>query len=298
MPSDTPSVNERLGVRWTDVLSHVLSTLIAVMVGVYISLFWVQTGLWMPTWFGRMPHRFHVWATGLLNRGAGSVGLAPLDSRWVWALLSLTMGIAVPWMVMALLGRGRPTDIGLRWPNRVGWRLTVLGYLVAMPMVVVMARSPAARSYYQTEIARDAMGHLAGVYLCVLVAEHFFFQGILLAVLRPGRRWPIVPETASVEESPRLRMLRWIGLAQPTDGSRGLRAVTRWIGLADGCFYAVLLQAALFGLAHAGKPSVEWLLSFPGGVGLGYVAYRSGSLVIPMVLHAATALTTLALMRF
>jgi hypothetical protein len=37
------------------------------------------------------------------------------------------------------------------------------------------------------------------------------------------------------------------------------------------------------------------LLSFPGGVGLAYVAYRCNSLLVPLILHLATGLTALGL---
>jgi membrane protease YdiL (CAAX protease family) len=69
--------------------------------------------------------------------------------------------------------------------------------------------------------------------------------------------------------------------------------IARWLGLPEGCLWAMTLQALLFGLVHFGKAPAELLMSFPGGLALAYVAYRCNSFLVPMLLHAATALTTL-----
>jgi hypothetical protein len=149
------------------------------------------------------------------------------------------------------------------------------------------------RTYYRHELKSFDLGQLAGTYLTVLLAEHFLFHGVLLALLRPGRRWPDAPPVAPVEGKRGLRVLRRIGLAQPPEGRSGLSRIARWLGLADGCLWALTLQSVLFGLVHLGKAPAELLMSFPGGLALAYVAYRCNSFLVPMLLHAATAMTTL-----
>jgi len=91
-------------------------------------------------------------------------------------------------------------------------------------------------------------------------------------------------------------VLRWIGMAQPTDGARGVQRFTRWLGLPDGCLDAVLLSGLLFGFVHSGKNPRELLLSFPGGTFLAYLAYRCNSWHAPYLLHALTVLAAGAMM--
>jgi membrane protease YdiL (CAAX protease family) len=125
------------------------------------------------------------------------------------------------------------------------------------------------------------------------VTEHFMFHGLFLALLRPGRRWPVVPEPAPVEGPAWHRALRWSGLAQPAHGNTRLQRSMRWLGVPEGCLGAMVLQAVLFGVGHVGKAPAELILSFPGGLGLAYVAYRCNSFLVPMILHLATGLTAL-----
>ncbi len=282
------------GVRWT---SHALSVAVAAAAAFYVSLFWVRAQPWMPRGLCEVIRQFHIFAGRQVTAAASLVDW-PLVGRWGWALVSLAMGLVLPWLIMALIGRGRPRDLGLRWPNRVGWRLIAVGYLGSLPLLALMASSPATRAYYQHDVAHWSLGRVFGPYLMVLIAEHFLFHGVLLAVLRPGRRWPTVPTPAPADGTIARRVVRWIGLAQPTDGARGLRRLGRWIGLPDACWWALLLQTALFGLVHVGKSPAELAMSFPGGLAMGYVAYRCNSWLVPIILHAGTALSVLVLIRW
>ena len=282
------------GVRWT---SHALSVAIAAAAAIYVSLFWVRAQLWMPRGFRDVIRQFHLFAGRQVTAATALVDWTP-TGRWGWALVSLAMGLVLPWLVMVLIGRGRPRDLGLRWPNRIGWRLIAVGYIGSLPLLVLMASSAATRAYYEHEITHWSLGRLFGPYLIVLIAEHFLFHGVLLAALRPGRRWPTVPTPAPVDGGVVHRVARWIGLAQPTECARGLGRLGRWIGLPDVCWGALLLQTALFGLVHVGKSPAEVAMSFPGGLAMGYVAYRCNSWLVPMVLHAGTGLSVLVLIRW
>ena len=51
-------------------------------------------------------------------------------------------------------------------------------------------------------------------------------------------------------------------------------------------FVAIPLQAALFGMAHIGKPQSEMYASFLGGAILGMVAWRQKSWLAPFLTHA------------
>ncbi len=58
-----------------------------------------------------------------------------------------------------------------------------------------------------------------------------------------------------------------------------------------GAAAAIVLQAAMFGLAHAGKPPLEMASSFAGGLILGAVAWREKSFVPAFVAHALIHVT-------
>lgn len=56
-------------------------------------------------------------------------------------------------------------------------------------------------------------------------------------------------------------------------------------------WWAILLQAAAFGLLHLGKPPTEMILSFGAGVILGIMALNAKSFLPCFVLHWAASLT-------
>lgn len=272
---------------------ELISLVIGLGAAFYLLLFWSSRARWTPAWFrraqGATGHAAEI-AVGWVVGALGGKGVPPGAA---WVATSLVMGMILPWLFMALIGRGRPRDIGVRVPNRVGWRLMAVAYVVALPVLFVMARSPATRAWYRHALeGRTAVG-LMGTYLAVLVAEHFMFHGILLALLRRERRWPVVPEAAPVEGSTGQRVLRFIGLAQPTGDEVGLARARRWLGIPEGCVGAMVFQAIVFAGCHANKAPVEALLSLPGGLALGYVAYRCNSVLCPLLLHIATGLTAL-----
>lgn len=204
--------------------------------------------------------------------------------------------LIIPWLAMLCAGRGRPWDIGLRSPNRIGWRILAIGFLLALPFQIWMVNSPGFARYYVPQIERAGLTVFLLYYTAVLLGEHFFFHGVLLATCRSGGRWPSPPPLSNDAGTAVGRILQWIGLCQPVDSATGVRRLTRWIGLRDGCLLAVFASAALFTAIHIGKDPRELLLSFPGGVGLAYVAYRTNTWLIPYLLHAATAAIACALM--
>jgi hypothetical protein len=196
--------------------------------------------------------------------------------------------LVLPWLVMTLIRRGRPADLGWRRPNRFAWRTVGIAVLVSLPFSLWMVRSPAFAPYYRSQLQAGAAAFLI-YYFVVMFGEHFLFHGVMLAAFRADGRWPVPPPVACSGEGGVRRALRWVGLAQPTGGAVGGRRVTRWLGLRDHCGAAILLSALLFGLMHLGKDPREALLSFPGGVFLAYLAYRCDSWLAPFILHLLTA---------
>lgn len=257
----------------------------------YLFLFWSLRVTWTPAWFRRAQDAIQNAFEALVSAALGG---EPSPKGWRWAATSVVMGLVVPWLVMAAISRGRPRDIGLRAPNRIGWRLIPLAYLLSVPALFLMARAPSTRLWYEKQLAGRSMLDLLGTYLVVIVAEHFTFHGVLLGLLRSDRRWPVIEKDAAVEGPFWQKALRFVGLAQPTSGRAGADKAMGWLGLPEGCLAAMVYSAAVFGVCHIGKSPSEALLSFPGGLALGYVAYRSNSLLVPLALHVATGLTALA----
>ncbi|MFQ5494039.1 MAG: CPBP family intramembrane glutamic endopeptidase [Phycisphaerae bacterium] len=241
------------------------------------------------------------------------------------AYYAVTM-VLIPWASLALWKRGRPRDLGLRIPNRFGWRILVAGYVPAVPFLWWMTQSPGFARPYQATFDRGGVGLTLLHYLFVFFAEHFFFHGVLLAICRSDRRWPSVTNVTRVPDSshgvphsshgvphsspqakgggrlppvlpptraaPRwVRSLQWIGLGQPAGGAAGFAKIARRIGLPPGCGAAVVCSGLLFAAVHLTKDPRELLLSLPGGLALAYIAYRTNSLLTPFVLHMATAAT-------
>lgn len=223
-----------------------------------------------------------------LDAGLASVGWGSNHPEPAWAVYLVLVGIVFPWTIMLVLRRGRAGDVGLRIPNRLAWRVVAVGFLLSLPSLLWMSRGPTFAAYYRPQLARTGMGVFLGYYLANLASEHFFFHGVLLGWGRRAHRWPAAP--AVVEDARGFRRLwQWFGMAQPTEDATGLTVVMRWLGLPSGCVFALFLSATLFGLIHVGKDVREAILSFPGGLALAYVAYRTNCALTPLLLHAATA---------
>ncbi len=204
--------------------------------------------------------------------------------------------LVVPWIVMAVLKRGRPNDIGWRKPNPLLLRLVGCSFLVALPFIYWTVSHANFYESYEGKYSDKSMISVALYYVWILFCEHLFFEGLMLGAFREGGRWPAPAGIRTKKSSGFLRVLRWIGVAQPTGEAKGVRKITRWLGLPDGCLGAVLLSGLLFWLVHAGKNPREQLLSYPGGTFLAYLAYRCNSWHAPYLLHASTVLAAGAIM--
>ena len=93
---------------------------------------------------------------------------------------------------------------------------------------------------------------------------------------------------APIEGSPTKRVFRWLGLAQPSSPKDSrLRRLLAWWGLDVGGFWAILVSGMLFGLVHVGARPIEFLTSFPGGMAVCYLTYRSRSIWPGWLVHVA-----------
>ena len=256
---------------------------------IYCLAFLVRPTASWPTLLKEVLSHPSRWTYGLIDDGlrlVGSEGHVTEIPATVY--LVLVTGV-IPWAVLALSGRGRPYDLGFRRPNRYGWRITLVGYLISVPFLIWMVRGEGFATPYLRELDRAGPTGFTLYYVVNMLGEHFFFHGALLAAFRAGQRWP-PPAPVAVDATDTLSSaMQWIGLVHPTSGAKGVRRVIRWTGLPDGCLPAIVASATLFGLIHVGKDPRELVLSIPGGVALGYMAYRTDTWLTPFVLHLATA---------
>lgn len=253
----------------------------------YTFVLLVRPDVWCPesilNWW-QTPRLLVTRCIGMVLAKIGSTSPS-VEARY--ALYYFVTAGLVPWGVLALLGRARATSLGLRWPNRFGARVLLVGTVVSAPCLWWMIDQSGVAEAYVAGLDRIGYVPALTVYLTVLCAEHFFFHGTVLAVCRVGFRWPGAPPLEHDASTRRRRVLQWFGMAQPTRGASGLQKMTRWLGLADGCTSAIICSGVLFASVHLGKNPRELLLSLPGGLASAYLAYRTNSLLVPAALHFA-----------
>jgi hypothetical protein len=249
-----------------------------------------------PTW---LPKELRNWAAApsaavrsAIRSALAAVGQEQAHADVRMSVYLIVTAAIVPWLIMSVLGAYRPRDLGIRPPNRLGIRLLLVCFVVSVPFVWWMARGSGMAAYYLPHLKRSGAAWFLGSYLANMLTEHFLFHGAILAALRGDLRWPAFVSEGAVSPG----VLRWLGVAQPTDGAVGLQRAMRWLGLPDGCLFAVLGSAFLFFLVHVGKDSREMVLSLGGGAASAWLAYRTNSCVTPFLLHVATAGATLGLM--
>ncbi|MFQ5414220.1 MAG: CPBP family intramembrane glutamic endopeptidase, partial [Phycisphaerae bacterium] len=267
---------------------------------VYCTLTLCIPHAWYPDWLQHAIHTFRRGVRSVLEDSVAVFDLGRMRHDVVLGGYLVLVAGVLPWVAMACLGRGRPSDIGLRMPNRYGWRILLVAYVASLPVVSWMVDSPDFAPYYLGHLRRGRTAFLT-FYAVNMLAEHVLFHGVLLAALRRTGRWPVHVPMHVGPGRPLGRTLQWIGLAQPVDRAGATMSSLwsrgrRWIGLPDGCVAAVLLSGVLFAWMHVGKDLREAALSLPGGIAMAYVAYRTNSVLVPLLLHAATAGTACAMM--
>ena len=277
------------------VMHRVRHMIIAAFCSAYVIAFFARVpGSWHAPLSARLRNTKQ-WGVQLVERGFAGIGMDTLSQHFIFGAYLLVFAFVIPWITMLVIGRGRPAALGCRLPNRLGWRLLAISYVCAAPFLVWMVRSPQFAAQYMQQL-RSGAADFIGFYAVNMFAEHFLFQGVLLAALRRCGKWPKPIPLHRTEGRGLTRALQWMGMAAPTGNARGFHRVRQWLGLAEGCVFAILLAGPLFGAVHVGKDPRELLLSIPGGIVLGYIAYRANTWLVPLVLHLATGGTACLLM--
>lgn len=269
-------------------LRRVLS--VTVLGTLYVSLFWFHPPSDWPSWMGSSRAAL----IGFFHRLTG------LPNNWSWVISSLIFGALIPSLVLVIVAQRRekqnqadaataisswPTFLGIG--HKIGWLYVLLGYIIAFGFLLWLAARPSFRAYY-APLLKQGLGNMSLRFALVLIAEHIAIQGLILRLALPDlTSWPVVldidPRATGL--GPRLRRFLHLG----PDWSLAS------FGLSPAIIVALLAQAWVFGWVHMSKDLGELLLSFPGGLAMGYLAWRAQSIWPCFVLHAATGLSVIAM---
>lgn len=207
--------------------------------------------------------------------------VVPITGSPAWALRSCVF-ILVPLAIILAIVR-RPAALGLGRVEPDGWRIVALGLAIASPFCIWLGMRPGMQAYYAHMFGDGGWKPLLANAL-VIVVEHAWIQGVILSLALP--RGASAPH--SVTSHSRRGALAFIGLGFPAGLPRDERSVWQWLGVPAIATPSLVLQALVFGSVHVGKEFDEVIAAFPGGLGLGLLTYRSGSVWPSVTLHLST----------
>jgi membrane protease YdiL (CAAX protease family) len=208
------------------------------------------------------------------------------DLAWLWAAL-VPLAVRLAYEIVIAAPRPSLADCGnVLAPAAVSRAIeasVVVGSVAVLAITLgAGGRSLALRWPSRLVVACAALGLLVGAPLAVLIGPLLtspFFGEVRIETGLPSAMVPalVLAGSNSIMEELAFRgaMLGW--------GSRAI-----------GPRPALVLQAALFGLAHVGSDFLNPFVAVPvlaavmaGGLIAGSVVQRSGSLLLPIAIHAA-----------
>jgi len=232
---------------------------------------------------------FTAWTPPLLSLDAASraplvgslIGSLPRGQEAYWlrfALSFLLLGAAP--LVLALAFGDRPSELGLRSGGplfRSPW------FWCALPAAILVgaigAASPDIAAYYPyapdlagrvaAEGALPFLFHYAAYFFLYYLPWEFFFRGFLILGLAKGLSPAEVPPDTSTRT----------GMAAPGHGAALAAAL-------------VLFQTMPSTMLHVGHPMTELASAVIAGLGFGILAWKSGSILPGLLIHAAIGLGT------
>lgn len=218
-----------------------------------------------------------------------------LQRPWLWVAKSWLLAGVVVVAVAALHGSRRT---GLALPSTTGLRLLAAALVVALPFQVALGLDPAVARYYRTFFGDHGASWIAANGLVMLV-EHMFIEGAVLSLALPAG----LPD---VDERPRRGLLGRFG--RRFFGALGLGRLDdetapgprTFLAVPVDAWPAIVGQGLVFGCIHFSKAPSELLTAFPGGVAVGWITVRTGSVWPAATLHLVTGavvVATLTLVR-
>jgi hypothetical protein len=216
--------------------------------------------------------------------------LVPITGSFAWAFRSYVFVLVPVGIILAIVRR--PTALGLGGVARYGWRIIVLGFAIALPFCVWLGLRPGMHAHY-AYMFRDGGWKPLVANALVIVVEHAWIEGVILALALPGGGFAS-PSTSS--DPPRRGALAFLGFGFPAGLPAHQRSLWQWLGIPAIAMPCLVLQALIFGAVHAGKEWGELVTAFPGGLGLGMLTYRIRSFWPSVALHLGTGAMILATM--
>lgn len=202
----------------------------------------------------------------LHRRFEAAVGTAPGARRWLYRrLLILEWGLAALVVAVSLVAaRVGWSELGLRWPDRIGF---VTGFVVVVVLAVTVLSVRALRTGVLREVGSESASlRSVGSLLPRTDAERRVFAAVAL--------------TAGIAEEV---VYRGFGIAVLA----ALGPALPWWGL-------IAAAGAAFGLAHAYQGTAGILTTGLLGAVLAAVYLDTGSLLVPILLHCLIDLRFLA----
>ncbi|MBM4280406.1 MAG: CPBP family intramembrane metalloprotease [Deltaproteobacteria bacterium] len=212
-----------------------------------------------------------------------------LRAPWLWVAKSTLLAGGVVVVVALWQGRHRT---GLALPAGPGLGLFAVAVVVALPFQIALGLDDAVARYYRSFFGPRGHEWIVANAVVMLV-EHAFIEGVVLSLALSGGLPP-------VDERPRrgLRGLPWLGalglgpLVDPTRaGPRTLLAVP------IDAWPALIGQGFVFGCIHFTKAPSELVTAFPGGVAVGWLTVRTGSIWPAALLHLVTGAVVFTTLR-
>jgi membrane protease YdiL (CAAX protease family) len=208
------------------------------------------TGRGQPSsWAGSIPVAVSLaWGLMPLPPAAtdGSTCTDPLAPFATWRVAEATVTLATVAMLIPLVGGGGG-GIGLRRPSRGVACLAIAAFALSGPAGIVLGPGLAAPFFGTVDMRLEVAA--------------------------------IIPAAAFALSNGCMEEIAYRGCLQC------------WTGRSTGPVVSIAGQAIVFGLAHAAGPDVDgdalalWAAMTAGGLAAGTIAWRTGSLAIPIAIH-------------
>jgi len=284
-PTESP-IDNPIGSH--SVRGWIISLLLIVLGTIYITTFAGRILELLPPPFCHWSNISYKWLEPWWNEHVLVSSSREIQRIFMWLTVNWIAGFFIP-AGLLLIFRRKLSDAGLGIPNIIGWRLVILSVLLSIPFGLLFL----AADYVPRDVSKiNFIQFICG--LSIMIPEHFLICGTFTAILLPQRKLPYPVPVAPVEGHAIIRMLRWVGLAQP-QYNNGPNRLLSWFGLTPISLFAISVSGIVFGMVHVGKDPLELILSFPGGVAVAYVTLRSHSIWPAIFAHWTMNLVPMAL---
>lgn len=250
---------------------------------IYLTSFMGRAGLLMPA---PLDNWHYIYVRGLMrwSDGANQLLRSGENIALYTGVEAFVLGLIVPAALFGLCRRRSPAALGLRLPNQLGWRWTLAGAALSVPVGLwITGLVPPTGS--NTQYAINMLG---------MLPEHFMIFGIGIALLLPECRLPQPSPSVGDRDAGRSFMIRPRNFLKfGSELSKG--SLLERLALTPTSLLAILGSTALFVFIHVGAQPVE--VAFSGVIGFyfAYVTWRTGSIWPAFLIHWSLNLAPMGL---